>query len=61
MYCPRQNTDYSPSNAIAIPITNKYPQSQHIEYNLTTQNSGPLSSSPPNLWCQRLQTRLENY
>jgi hypothetical protein len=59
MYCPRPKDSYRQLSHDVINCNNLLQSS--TEYSLTTQNFGPLSSSPPTLWCQRLQTRLDNY
>lgn len=58
MYCPRQNNILIKEKSQAIAINGT---ARGIEYSLMNQCTGPLSSSPPNSWCQRLQLRCKSY
>lgn len=58
MYCPRQNSVITEKSK---PINIGGSQTRSVEYSLTNHCGGPISSSPPNMWCQRLQSRYESY
>ena len=54
--CPREKIS---SNPISIP--KPMSRENSIEYNLKQNFFNPNKFSPPNLWQERLLSRLENY